>query len=1126
MAQQIFNDTKINVEFEQATNRQQLVSGDALPTLFGKISKVMSDFKPIVFSGDYNDLENLPNKHIITGTTGASGNSGKYKRFATIDCSNSTWSSFNGQFHICDTESSRKFVGTLHTRIRTGASLDTISGHLIWTAISQTSYIDCIVAVKVGSGIYDLYIKMPYNNTNLSISILSSSDINKLTLHSGQNFVEETEISENIAMTSSLSVIASDVRTVLNNPKVTANTFYIPFSTIDTTNEIASHYYNDGFKMACIEGTTENTGASVLYIGNDIATGTAGNKMGKLRVFSSGSGRIDLVASDCNNNYDLKLPAVNGTLSVEGHTHNYLPLSGGTLSRDDWNPLVLKRTNSTGTVALAFENNNGKLGYVGMNTKDGALFRVDSTGTTKIFLDESNYKTYVTPANIGAKPVRRCRVGQLGGTATNPWYKFASITRTGMGYDDQSITFKVSQGFNDSSTECGILTAHFRLLGTGTFSTGELVWEYAGMEVNFNDYVLAYKNTSDNSCTVELWTKIDSGYAFRFFEVLSEHSRISFVNPWTLHSFSQAGYADAITEGYTQIVSKIMPKRAETIASDLFAPLTIQRVKSDHGAGIKFENANGILGYIYMGGTANGGLLRATADQQETYTMLDTNNYKTYVTPSNIGALSTTGTAASASKLSNTTAIGSATQPVYFNASGVPVATTYTLGKSVPSNAVFTDTDYRVKIQEIQPAAGMWLYPTFHSATSASQQTLSANEGLRYYSQQGTTSTAGRTIISIGNDVATGTAGNKYGELRIYGASNGHGTISQATTTAALTHTLPATSGTILNTGTTSFTQTLTSGTKIGSIKINGTSTDIYAPTNTDTHWTTGIRVGASGTNSNAAATNPYLKVLDNTTYRSQVRLVGGGGTTVSSDANGNITISSTSTTSSVTSGGTGLPTAGAVYTALSKYLPLTGGTVNGGIIANSFSLPDSYGGGPYTISYDGQGMCFNKADTSDGDYGFYFNDKTIFQSDLYALDDIVAHSNPSGVATGTDDDCSLGRICGVSTTFRTTGLTYPNTGRCTITNGGYYRVGNRIFVQMTVTANTNLGVGDYWTLISGFPTPATSGVAITATVISYRGAYTSFIDSTGTLRITTDDYATITAGKVMAFTGSYITSD
>jgi hypothetical protein len=74
-----------------------------------------------------------------------------------------------------------------------------------------------------------------------------------------------------------------------------------------------------------------------------------------------------------------------------------------------------------------------------------------------------------------------------------------------------------------------------------------------------------------------------------------------------------------------------------------------------------------------------------------------------------------------------------------------------------------------------------------------------------------------------------------------------------------------------------------------------------YTPptSDTDTHYTTGIRAGASGTNANSAATNGnvYLKVLDNTTYRGQVKIVGSGATTVTSDASGNITISSTNTT-------------------------------------------------------------------------------------------------------------------------------------------------------------------------------------------------------------------------------------
>jgi len=34
---------------------------------------------------------------------------------------------------------------------------------------------------------------------------------------------------------------------------------------------------------------------------------------------------------------------------------------------------------------------------------------------------------------------------------------------------------------------------------------------------------------------------------------------------------------------------------------------------------------------------------------------------------------------------------GSATQPIYFNSSGVPTVISYTIAKSVPSTAVFTD---------------------------------------------------------------------------------------------------------------------------------------------------------------------------------------------------------------------------------------------------------------------------------------------------------------------------------------------------------------------------------------------------------------------------------------------------
>ncbi len=94
-----------------------------------------------------------------------------------------------------------------------------------------------------------------------------------------------------------------------------------------------------------------------------------------------------------------------------------------------------------------------------------------------------------------------------------------------------------------------------------------------------------------------------------------------------------------------------------------------------------------------------------------------------------------------------------------------------------------------------------------------------------------------------------------------------------------------------------SFSRSLTSGTKVGTITINGTGTDLYAPTNTDTHYTTGLKIGASSTaTANAAATNGnvYLNVLDNTTIRDSHKITGSGSVTVTSDANGVITIKGT----------------------------------------------------------------------------------------------------------------------------------------------------------------------------------------------------------------------------------------
>lgn len=79
--------------------------------------------------------------------------------------------------------------------------------------------------------------------------------------------------------------------------------------------------------------------------------------------------------------------------------------------------------------------------------------------------------------------------------------------------------------------------------------------------------------------------------------------------------------------------------------------------------------------------------------------------------PSFIGKL--TGNADTATKL--TSSAGSATQPVYFS-DGKPVTTTYTLGKSVPADAKFTDTN-------------TWRGVQNNLTSTATDQSLSAAQG-------------------------------------------------------------------------------------------------------------------------------------------------------------------------------------------------------------------------------------------------------------------------------------------------------------------------------------------------------------------------------------------------------------
>ena len=116
-------------------------------------------------------------------------------------------------------------------------------------------------------------------------------------------------------------------------------------------------------------------------------------------------------------------------------------------------------------------------------------------------------------------------------------------------------------------------------------------------------------------------------------------------------------------------------------SNDQHIYILVSDLVDNNASGIKYDNTSSGLAATNV----------QTAIDELDNSKSDTNHTHNYAASDSAG-----GAATSAKKLDNTSAIGSATQPVYFNANGVPVTTSYTVDKSVPSNAVFTDTTYGV----------------------------------------------------------------------------------------------------------------------------------------------------------------------------------------------------------------------------------------------------------------------------------------------------------------------------------------------------------------------------------------------------------------------------------------------
>lgn len=156
--------------------------------------------------------------------------------------------------------------------------------------------------------------------------------------------------------------------------------------------------------------------------------------------------------------------------------------------------------------------------------------------------------------------------------------------------------------------------------------------------------------------------------------------------------------------------------------------------------------------------------------------LLDSTNYNTYApTLTGTGATGTWGISISGNAATATTATalgtdaGSATVPVYFSG-GKPVACT-----SISLNAAtatLADNSKAVRIVPTNPTSSTTYYPAWTTGiVDGTNYSLRGNNGFKYTTLEGTADAAGYGYLVLGNSTASGTAGNKYGGVRLYGTA-------------------------------------------------------------------------------------------------------------------------------------------------------------------------------------------------------------------------------------------------------------------------------------------------------------------------------------------------------------------
>lgn len=158
--------------------------------------------------------------------------------------------------------------------------------------------------------------------------------------------------------------------------------------------------------------------------------------------------------------------------------------------------------------------------FVTVNPQSGAFYR-------RAFGDLINYTHQQAKVGFNEHYANKGKTGE-------DWYLVAStpIITTGESTKDYELVLYVRDGMAGAERS-GILKARVRTAANGTLENMQLVWDYMSNNYSFSDFVLM----TDNSTTIQLWTRNSYNYTPRIFTVIDTGMRNETYNSsrWALN---------------------------------------------------------------------------------------------------------------------------------------------------------------------------------------------------------------------------------------------------------------------------------------------------------------------------------------------------------------------------------------------------------------------------------------------------------------------------------------------------------------------------------------------------------------------------------------------------------------